>query len=256
MNEVKLKNIKWITFDFWNTLFGDTKENFQKADDIRINYVIDIASKYKKNLSYDLINEAVKYDQKIFYTVWKEKHKTLLPEQRIKLILDKLKLNISNEDTKILTKNFQNVIFKQPPKLAKNIMSTLDKLKNADIKLGIISDTGYAVGKQLKQLMDNKGILKYFDAFSFSDETGVAKPKEKAFNTILEAFNIDKPEQMLHLGDLERTDIKGALEIGVKSGIYTGFYHLNGYIFDSTMADIYINDWIELINYIDLNSQF
>ncbi len=250
MNKKKLDNIKWVTFDFWNTIYGDTKEKYRKADEIRINYISDILSKYKKTISYNMLMEAINHDRKVFYAVWREKHKTLLPEQRIKLLLNKLNLEISEEDTKILTKNFQNVIFKQTPILATNIKLVLDKLSNAGIKLGVISDTGYATGKQLKKLMGDENILKYFEAFSFSDETGVAKPQEKAFHYIFDACNIDEPEKMLHLGDLERTDIEGALNLGIKSGLYTGFYQLNGYSFKSTKADICINDWSELPDYI------
>lgn len=253
MKKKLLKNLKCITFDFWNTLYGDTKEDFKIADEIRMEYLIKTASKYNKHIDKKEAKELIKYDNKVFYTVWKEQHKTLLPEQRIKLILKKLNLEINEKDKNQLTEKFQNVIFKRPPKISSNIKKILSTLKKSNIKLGIISDTGYAVGDLLKELMSKDNILKYFDAFSFSDETGVAKPQEKAFKKIFDDLNVDKPEQMLHLGDLERTDIEGALKLGVKAGLYIGFYNINGYLFETTKANIYIEDWLELLDHIALN---
>ena len=119
-------------------------------------------------------------------------------------------------------------------------------------KLGLISDTGYSPGTHLRKLMKDNDILDYFTSFSFSNETGVSKPHEKAFNTILHELNIN-PSHSLHIGDIERTDVVGANNTGMISVLFTGvdseFERNNPEV---TSADITINHWEELKESLDL----
>jgi len=73
----------------------------------------------------------------------------------------------------------------------------------------------------MSQMMEEIGVAKYFSGYSYSDETGVAKPHPLAFTTLLEKFSV-KPEDALHIGDIEHTDIAGAKNIGMKAIRYDG----------------------------------
>jgi putative hydrolase of the HAD superfamily len=57
----------------------------------------------------------------------------------------------------------------------------------------------------------------YFDFQIYSDECGFSKPNKKIFDLIhKEMPNMDKT-QILHVGDNEIADYKGAIEYGFKA---------------------------------------
>ncbi len=244
--------IKAISFDFWTTLYGETSENWNISDEKRIKILKEITQKYNIRISMDKLKEIHKIEQKAFYNTWKFQHRTLSTEDRINITLDKLNLSLDNKENTKLIDSYSRIILEYPPILAPKIKEVLDTLKSEGYILGIISDTGYAPGKVLKELMDIDGILKYFSAFSFSDETGVAKPHIKAYHKIMDQFNIDNPKHILHLGDLERTDISGAINAGMHSGRYIGLTRNLDMENFKTNADFYIDDWKNLTDYISL----
>jgi len=95
-------------------------------------------------------------------------------------------------------------------------------------KLGIISDTSVSGGDVLRSYLDRAGLLPYFSAFSFSNETGVVKPNRQAFAVALEGMGV-KAADSLHVGDIPRTDIGGAFEAGYPFAVlYTGHKEREG----------------------------
>ena len=67
-------------------------------------------------------------------------------------------------------------------------------------------------------------MLGSFDAWSFSDETGWFKPAEEAFAPALEGLGADDPAVVAHVGDNRRTDVAGALALGMIAVRFTGFH--------------------------------
>jgi putative hydrolase of the HAD superfamily len=242
--------IKAVSFDFWTTLYDETEENWKKSTEKRIDILKKLSDKYDiKIIKNELVN-IFKQEQEAFYNIWKYQHRTLTTEERINFTLDKLNLSLENGESQKLIDKYSRIIFDYPPLLAPNIKNLLEYLNNEGFIVGIISDTGYASGKILKELMEMDGILKYFKAFSFSDETGVAKPHIKAYSRIMKDFKIDNPKHILHIGDLERTDISGAINAGMFSCRYIGLTKNLDYDKFSTKADFYIDDWDDLRKYI------
>jgi len=115
---------------------------------------------------------------------------------------------------------FEKSILYFPPSLEPNALGAIQELSKKYI-LGIVSDTGFSPGANMTQMMEEIGVAQYFSGYSYSDETGVAKPHPKAFSTLLEKFNI-KPHEALHIGDIEHTDITGAKDLGMHAIRYDG----------------------------------
>ncbi len=110
------------------------------------------------------------------------------------------------------------------------------------MKVGLISDTGYTPGRTLRKILANHGIERHFHAFSFSNETGYLKPNPQTFHAILEQLNVP-PEEAVHIGDLEETDIAGAKAVGMKAIKYIGS---NPEAVRESIADAVIEDLREL----------
>jgi putative hydrolase of the HAD superfamily len=80
----------------------------------------------------------------------------------------------------------------------------------------------YSPGTVLRVFLEREGILKYFKAFVFSDEVGYSKPDIRAFESIREQLASQKDELAYHIGDLQKTDVKGANNAAYISIQYIG----------------------------------
>jgi FMN phosphatase YigB (HAD superfamily) len=81
----------------------------------------------------------------------------------------------------------------------------------------------------LRAHLTDRGLLGYFDHWSFSDEVGVYKPDPAIFRHALaglsQAAGRDiAPAEAAHVGDLRRTDIAGARAMGMTAVRYTGVF--------------------------------
>lgn len=244
-----MKDLKLITIDFWNTLFDSV--NHDKRYSFRNSVLLEEANKLGIEIENNKLDEAIKKSWEFFEDNWVNKLRTPNSQELVNVIWDHL--NLPNEITSIKTviKTYEDSLFEHPPVLIEGVREALPKLKEK-YKLGLISDTGYSPGTHLRKLMEDNEILEYFDSFSFSNETGVSKPHEKAFNTILHELNIS-PINSMHIGDIERTDIVGANNTGMHSVLYTGtdseFDRKNPEV---SSANIQINHWNELIEILEI----
>jgi putative hydrolase of the HAD superfamily len=90
----------------------------------------------------------------------------------------------------------------------------LNELKQKGYKLGMLSDTDGTPGWKENRFKAS-GLSKFFDTYVVAGETtSEAKPSPQPFLEILRRLNI-KPEQAVHVGDSQKTDIKGAKAAGI-----------------------------------------
>ena len=106
--------------------------------------------------------------------------------------------------------------------LADGVEACLRALKDAGLKLGIICDVGFTPSSTLRDHLIRHGVLPLFDHWSFSDEVGAYKPSRVIFEHALEGLGNPAPERVAHVGDIRRTDVAGALDMGMVAVRYTG----------------------------------
>ncbi|MFP4370206.1 MAG: HAD family hydrolase [Candidatus Kapaibacterium sp.] len=210
--------VKLVTIDFWNTLFDSS--NGRQRNAIRQKALINEIDKIGVMVKQDQYDKAMKASWEFFNNIWRKDQRTPEPVETVRFFWNYLKLPESEDCIANVVRAFSDSILDHPPKLLPGVKSTLPILSER-YEMGIVSDTGFSPGSVLKILLDKEDILKYFGAFSFSDETCVSKPHPKAFNTILRHFDI-KPAEGLHIGDIELTDIVGAKAIGMKAIRFSG----------------------------------
>ena len=83
-------------------------------------------------------------------------------------------------------------------------------------KLAVISDTGFASGRAQDRLLEKDAARDFFTATIYSMDVGHAKPRPEIFAAAVEALGIE-PGEILHIGDNERTDVRGALDAGFRA---------------------------------------
>ncbi len=93
---------------------------------------------------------------------------------------------------------------------------TLEGLARAGIRRALVCDTGFSPGRVVRQLLDRAGLLEWLEVQIFSDEAGVPKPHPHIFEQALKGIAA-APSEALHVGDLRRTDIAGARDLGMRT---------------------------------------
>lgn len=123
---------------------------------------------------------------------------------------------------------------------------TLAALSKAGIGLALICDTGLTPGRVVRQLLEEAGLAGYLSCLCFSDEVGVPKPGSEIFAKALAELGV-RPPEALHVGDLRRTDIQGAHEVGMHAVRFRGVHDDKS---DVTDAHIVIDRHEELLDII------
>jgi putative hydrolase of the HAD superfamily len=86
-------------------------------------------------------------------------------------------------------------------------------------------------------------LLSYFEALTFSDELGAAKPRPKPFLRTLNLLDVEAAKAA-HIGDLPETDLRGARGVGMKAVLFLGVSHRED---GRELADAVFDDYEELI---------
>jgi putative hydrolase of the HAD superfamily len=134
---------------------------------------------------------------------------------------------------------FQN--FLNGLKLFDGVGETLEKLREAGVKLVIVSED---FKEQLKRKIEFLGIKKFFDFFVTCDDVGVMKPSGRYYEIVKEKLNLPF-EKMVVVGDSFEKDLEIPKMLGMRCVL----------LFDEDMrADFSFKDFREILNILDLNS--
>lgn len=232
-------SIKAVSFDFWNTLYYDHQIMYDRHNK-RVNHLREVLIKNGHNGELD-VEGSFKYCWEHFDKIWKNEYRTLNSRELLIAGCDWLGVTLPEKDIISVSKYFGEVLLENPPVLFEGVKETITELTK-QFKLGITSDTAYTSGTVLRKLLEKDGLLKYFTALTYSDEIGNSKPHIRTFQSTLKQLGV-KPEETVHIGDNEDTDIKGAKETGMKAIMFKGAYEQE---ISFTKADFIANDWKEL----------
>ena len=120
-----------------------------------------------------------------------------------------------------LSKTFEEATLEGGVEAADGSSATLQALHNAGIRIGLVCDTGFSSGRVVRGLLEQAGLARWIEAFSFSDEVGLPKPGPEIFAKALAELGA-APGEAVHVGDLKRTDVAGALGFGMQAVRYRG----------------------------------
>ena len=94
--------------------------------------------------------------------------------------------------------------------LFEDVLPVLEQLKKHGLALGVISNMNLGGATLTKQI----GLSSIIDLAVTSAEIGRAKPHPQIFIAALEQAKA-KPEEVVHVGDQIRSDIDGAINVGI-----------------------------------------
>ncbi|WP_395259666.1 HAD family hydrolase [Halalkalibaculum sp. DA3122] len=209
-----------ITIDFWNTLVQAETGGSDRRE-VRLRALRRVARKYQQTLPPEKIDEAKRKASKEFDKIWLNEHRTPTTSELVDNILAHLELPATKAERASLVEEFEESLWEGPPRLADNAGEVIAELAKR-YPVGLISDTMYSPGRVLRKYLENHGLINYFSGFVFSDETGYSKPHPDAFRQLLDKSG-SRAEHSWHVGDLVKTDIRGAKGLGMKAILFTGY---------------------------------
>ena len=244
--------MKAVTFDLWDTVIIDDSDEPGRASRglapkpvERRNLVHSFLDSHQSiprewvDVAYDTVDAA-------FREVWYGQNVTWTVHQRLSILLKGLGRELPKAEMEELARLHEEMELVVRPSLAPGVAGALADLARR-CRLGVISDTIFSTGRTLRRILDDEGILGYFDAFVFSDELGCSKPAPQTFETAARALGV-KPSEMVHVGDREQKDVGGAHAVGARSILCTVVKDRSS---ECTKADAVCGDYGELVSIIE-----
>lgn len=217
--------LRAVTFDFWDTLVAGvagTGESMRRLQIDRFAATLDAWGRHVPD--HDLV-ECFAANWERFEERWIANTGQYTPADTVDFVVGRLGAPLGNELRDRLIDGFREVGEQVPLELAPGIGAVLRTLRSAGLRLGIVCDVGLTSAPTLRERLRWFGLLDIFDAWAFSDETGWFKPAPEAFAPALErmGLGVDDAPAVAHVGDTPRTDVAGALALGMIAIRYTGF---------------------------------
>jgi putative hydrolase of the HAD superfamily len=226
-----------VTFDFWGTLYQDTS-----ARDERLHLLQEVLARHSQPRAWMTLEAAYRHAWSVLDRVWLEEHRSVTIECWLHEILAFLKADLPEDVLAGLRRPIEEIYLHgsalQP---VPGVAEVLPRLSRR-YRLGLISDVGLTPGRVLREILRRDGLLPYFRALTFSDETGATKPLPGQFLRTLAILEA-QPERAAHIGDLPETDLAGARAVGMKAVLFLGVSHRQD---GRLLADAVFEEYAEL----------
>ena len=235
----RVDGIRAVTYDCWGTLLKDRDwEGAMATRQSALRRFLDLS----EDEARALLEEAwARHDD-----AWKQVE-TFGPGRMAAYCLEARGIF---DDDKIneLTREFEEASIQTGVDGVEGAQETLAALAAANIRLGLVCDTGFTPGRVVRQLLDDNGLLDHLEVLCFSDEVGVPKPGADIFDKALAELGV-RPPEAVHIGDLRRTDIAGAQDVGMHAVRFRGVHDDRS---DSREARVVIDRHDEILDLLDL----
>jgi len=129
-----------------------------------------------------------------------------------------------DESIATLTREFEEASLTNGVERVEGSLETIQVLKKNSIRIGLVCDTGFTPARVVRELLDECDLLSELEVQCFSDEVGVPKPGAEIFAKALAGLGA-RPPEAVHIGDLKRTDIAGARDIGMHGVRFKGVHN-------------------------------
>jgi putative hydrolase of the HAD superfamily len=234
--------IRAITIDFWDTLYLGA-ESPQRMS-LRRSALSRMVAATGHTVDPDALDRAYADSGEVAERWWRDEQRGYSAEQRIRWMLGRLSIDrpAGCEHIARCVQRVDDVLLEIPPSLVNGAADAVRALART-FRLAIVSDTGFASGQAQNRLLERDGLLAHFDATIYSADVGHAKPRAEMFHAALRALGV-APAEVIHVGDLERTDVAGALAAGMRA-IRLDALRRQG----PSAAEVVAGDWADVVRH-------
>jgi putative hydrolase of the HAD superfamily len=235
----RVDGVRAVTYDCWGTLLKD--RDWEGAMHKRIGALSRFLG-LSKDEATSLLQEAwLKHEE-----AWKQVA-AFGPGRMAAYCLESRGISDDNS-LEELTREFEEATLEYGVDPVEGAEETLEALTHAGVRRGLICDTGMTPGRVVRRLLEQAGLAQHLEVFCFSDEVGEPKPGNQIFEKALAGLGVHPPEA-IHVGDLRRTDIAGAHDVGMHAARFRGVHDDQS---DAPEAKIVLDRHIELLDVLGL----
>lgn len=207
-----------ISLDFWDTLYSGASTPERVS--LRRRAVGDLLGAYGRALSPAEVERLYLETAREAERWWAEEHRGYTTTERLHHLLERAGLVAREgcEHVAACARAVDDALDVHPPPLLPGAAEFVRETASR-IPLVIVSDTGFASGAAQDRLLARDGLLDCFVARVYSADVGWAKPRREPFAAAAEALadrGIARGD-IVHVGDIERTDVRGALAAGMRA---------------------------------------
>lgn len=237
--------VRAVTFDFWQTLVSERRGDMRA---MQIDRWVDTLADAGQPRTREQLVAAFDANWVVFEERWRYNHGQYGAADSVTFVTDHLGVELADGLHARLLDTFRVVGESAPLELAPGVERCLRALRDAGVAIGIVCDVGLTGAPILRRRLEGFGLLGYFSAWAFSDETGWFKPAAGAFEPALGGLGVSAAEAA-HVGDNERTDVAGAKALGMTAVQFTGLASIGAWLPEQepgALADHVIDDLAEL----------
>jgi putative hydrolase of the HAD superfamily len=207
--------IRAITFDYWDTLYEGGALPERVA--LRRTAVGALLGAYGRQLPEEQLRALYEASGREAERWWSEEQRGYSTQERLRWILERAAVQPSDNCRHVAAAvdAVDNALLMLPPAMLPGAWQMLRTLSRR-FTLAVISDTGFASGRAQDRLLEKDGARKFFAATIYSMDIGHAKPRPEIFSAAVETLGV-APNEIIHVGDNERTDVRGALAAGFRA---------------------------------------
>ena len=232
-----------LTFDYWDTLYAAVSVPERVAE--RRGIIGELLRTLGREVSSGDLARLYQASAAEADRWWREEHRGYSTSDRIRWMLTQLQIERPEtcEHIARAVDAVDRTMIDYPPALIDGAAAAIRELAR-HFRLAVVSDTGFVTGRAQDAILERDGIRQYFVATVYSMDVGHAKPRPEPFLTALAALGVE-PARAIHIGDIERTDVAGALNVGMRA-IRADFMRGGG----SSAAEYVATGYDELVEYL------
>ena len=209
-----------VTFDFWNTLMWEEPGSLREK---RLEVWASGLAELGAEVDVVRLEQAHDAAHQEYVDSWTAGRQFRVDEA-VEHMLERLDHELGAGAEQVLVDGFSEGGRRAAVYPTEGVHECLEALKGAGLRLGIICDIGLTPSPVVCELLDRRGLLEFFGGRSFSDEVGHYKPARAIFEHALASLGGVPPERAAHVGDRRRTDVSGAVAMGMTAVRYNGVY--------------------------------
>ena len=207
--------LRALTFDYWDTLYEGGRLPERVA--MRRSAVGALLGAYGRALPDEQLRALYEESDQEAQRWWSEEQRGYRTDDRLHWMLERVSVTprAGCEHVAAAADAVDNALLMLPPAMLVGAWQMLRTLTRK-FTLAIISDTGFASGRAQDRLLEKDAARGFFASTIYSMDVGHAKPRAEIFQAAVDSLGIPASE-ILHIGDNERTDVKGALAAGFRA---------------------------------------
>ena len=235
--------LRAVTFDYWDTIYtGAPAPERGALRQAAIRRLLATFDRVVPDEEFVALYRAAGAEAERW---WREEQRGYTTQERIRWLLARVDVDRPADCAHVAAaeRAVDDALLAHPAPLVPGAGDGLARLGSV-YTLGIVSDTGFASGRAQDRLLAQDQLLSLFRATVYSMDIGHAKPRREPFAAALRALG-SAPAETIHVGDNERTDVRGALGAGMRA-IRVDFIRQSG----PSAAEFVARTFEELVGYL------